>query len=624
MSKINNLKNLLSEPGTDFYENLMSSEVTVFEKLDGLNFGFTVFPDTELRFFKKNPNMPLGVVDRTLTSVYEPAVFYIDTLSEDVRDALPEAHSFGFVYFPNTSPNSIAYDNIPPNNLVLSYVEDITGVKITNPQTLNFYADILGVGRPPIHFKGKLSIEQKDKIQQLVHSTKEDDRTNLIGSILKVLVPGIKKTYLNDDIDKTIEGVIFKFDTGEETNFAKLTDETFEEIFGRRKIDTVAKDNYYLVLSDVLDFLMDFNIEKIGLRKRNFEDRYIELICNVFNAFIETKGLSYINMDYDLPDYIKNGAGINLDNISNSVTRDLINKYTSYSDLFGIILSSFRKKRKRTNVIFTDLINKHFNDIVKRISNKCSIGDSLNESFITFDEFRKVYIQGLDSKEVLGLDIDVYNQEHAQNIIGYMEPEFDVSNFMKTMFIDVAESAFKVSTKPPVNLMIDSFTPMLDDQLLRCREMYETTMIPFILVVIRSENPWFTIETQNKIMKIISDEACIASYMVVDKPVLSDIFSVIKEEYSVSRIIAPSSYKSLMEIQVRTNSINNNVLGFRNPMDPIDYYTKDQSIIHRIESYIQNNDYNSFKKHVPDVYAQIFPEIRSNADNIVDDESEVV
>ena len=624
MSKINNLKNLLSEPGTDFYENLMSSEVTVFEKLDGLNFGFTVFPDTELRFFKKNPNMPLGVVDRTLTSVYEPAVFYIDTLSEDVRDALPEAHSFGFVYFPNTSPNSIAYDNIPPNNLVLSYVEDITGVKITNPQTLNFYADILGVGRPPIHFKGKLSIEQKDKIQQLVHSTKEDDRTNLIGSILKVLVPGIKKTYLNDDIDKTIEGVIFKFDTGEETNFAKLTDETFEEIFGRRKIDTVAKDNYYLVLSDVLDFLMDFNIEKIGLRKRNFEDRYIELICNVFNAFIETKGLSYINMDYDLPDYIKNVAGINLDNISNSVTRDLINKYTSYSDLFGIILSSFRKKRKRTNVIFTDLINKHFNDIVKRISNKCSIGDSLNESFITFDEFRKVYIQGLDSKEVLGLDIDVYNQEHAQNIIGYMEPEFDVSNFMKTMFIDVAESAFKVSTKPPVNLMIDSFTPMLDDQLLRCREMYETTMIPFILVVIRSENPWFTIETQNKIMKIISDEACIASYMVVDKPVLSDIFSVIKEEYSVSRIIAPSSYKSLMEIQVRTNSINNNVLGFRNPMDPIDYYTKDQSIIHRIESYIQNNDYNSFKKHVPDVYAQIFPEIRSNADNIVDDESEVV
>ena len=615
MSNIQALSDLYRKVGDSFQNDLLSSEVTVYQKLEGNHFGFVVLEHGVFDYFKKSHHTPIGNVDRILTSMYEEPIKYIGSLPPDVTEGLPDGYKFGFYYFPDDQPISIKYDKLPKNKLVLNYVEDENGNKLSNVATLDYYASILDVDPPPIYFKGKLSQEQKDKILVYLDTPESDDtkRRSYIATVLKILVPGVKSKYLKDDLKEEGDSLIFKFDDGKSIKYSKLQDQYFENVTSTKRREAKTSDNYYLILSDILDFMKVLNFKKIGLRTRKFEDRYLEFICKVFNKFIADRGKEYIGIDYDLPEYlVKEYAKININMIKDTVTKDYIDSTLNYQELFRIFLSSFRKKRFKQNSMFTSFMNKHFNDIVDEVMKKCSFGDDLSESYINFDDFKKIFIDGEDSRDVVGVDLDVWNQTHSQHVVGYREPGYDMSNFFKTVFVSTKNTSKRSKYKNAVNIMVDSFSPMLNTQLKLMRETYEDTGIPFYLFIVRDNKNAFQDSTMIKVMDSLATEECIVDYAITDRPILSTFVSVTNAEYRINKMYCTEYYKMLLDVQVKSNTLNNNLFNLISPNETIIEYDKDDSIMIKVDDALNANQYQEFKKYVPQQYINLFSEIISN------------
>ena len=172
MSK--NLKDIYTEKGKIIMDDLLNSKrVTIYEKLDGINFGF-IYENGGFSFFKKNPKSPIGSIDRVLTTTYDEPIKYINELDKDIFYGA-DNYIFSFDYFPNTNPSTINYDSQPKNNLILNYIDDGTGNKIVDKSLLDTWADKLGVGRCPIIFDGKFSLEQIEQIfKYLNHSSSKE------------------------------------------------------------------------------------------------------------------------------------------------------------------------------------------------------------------------------------------------------------------------------------------------------------------------------------------------------------------------------------------------------------------------------------------------------------------
>lgn len=614
MNTIKTIKELYSELGQKFYDDLLSSEFTVYEKLDGNYFGVLVLPDGNFDFFRKNLNSSIGDIDRTLTTLYEKPIEYFNNIDKDIKNSFPIGYKFGFYYFPNEKPLSIKYDKMPKNNLVLNYVEDENGNKISDLITLDYYADILGVEKTPIYFKGKLDSEQKDKILEYLSSDDITKNGNIISNILKIIVPGIKKTFLKDSLDGKLKNLFFRFDTGNEVRYSKLFNESFDGIVKQESRDN--DDVYYLILSDLIDFIMMIDIEKIRLPKKGFEKRYIALMCNIFNKFVNKNGEYYLDFEFFAPDENEYHR-INYNLVKNKETLILVSQSLNFEELFKIVLGSFRKKRKKKHPLMGEKTLKYFNEIVDKIISLCSFDASLNESFITFDEFQKIYIDGEDSREVVGVDLDTYNRENIQRTAEYRIPTFDVNQFLATCFLDTKDiRPRKINkSKPKLNLVMDTFDPMSNFQYEVCKKSFEEFKTPVYLIVIKSENQAFANDTLIKILESLKTEEFIEGFMLIDRPLLSTIYNHLKEDYNINKIICNSKWSIYLDIQIQTNELNGNIFNLLDTEMPVEYYEEDDVVKLKVKNALDSKDYTKFKDNVPSQYSNMYNEIITNLKN---------
>ena len=126
MSGISHLYDLYNKKGQDFIEKLFNTYVTVNEKMDGSAFIFERDLETgKFKFYKRDQRNPITMVDRTLMKYYETPIQYIESLPPHILSNIPRGWKFGLEYFSNPQPVEIAYDRIPKNNLILSYVHVI-------------------------------------------------------------------------------------------------------------------------------------------------------------------------------------------------------------------------------------------------------------------------------------------------------------------------------------------------------------------------------------------------------------------------------------------------------------------------------------------------------------------
>ena len=408
MSGISHLYDIYNKKGKDFINNLFNSYVTVNEKMDGSAFVFDRDLETgRFNFYKRDQRNPITLVDRTLMKYYEIPIQYIESLPPHIIKDIPRGWKFGLEYFANIKPVEIAYDRLPKNNLILSYVHTKSengkpSATIQDKEKLDTWADLLGVERPPIVFQGYLNEEQKDKILDFLRTPFEElvseyKTRSFVRYIIGVLNPEAQASALNNDLDKPIEGIVFRFgeeDGESEPILSKMVDPVFTEMAkekSKKKIEEKPSDFLGITILDVMNFILERGVDSFGVSGNTDDERYISFISDVFAKFLEEYGYKYKGADFQEPDYLKKDEfRLNKPLIKDKRVLSYLESDDSYESLFKLILNSFRKIKKRAGGIITAGIIDQFNllvgDIQRVVSAKSTpkIQESQVPSFLDF------------------------------------------------------------------------------------------------------------------------------------------------------------------------------------------------------------------------------------------------
>ena len=236
MAGLQHLFDIYSKQGSEFINNLFNKKLVVSEKPDGSVFSAQQNSNGTMDFFKRDDRQPITKLDRTIMSLYEPPIEYIENKVGSKK--LPDNLRFGFEYFQNTKPVSIAYDRLPKNGLVLTHMKEMNDKgKVTkfidDPKTLKKWSKYFDVEEPFIIFDGTLSKLQKEQLEDFLKTPFEDlvkefRTSSFTKYIVSILDPKLKKTALNNTLDKPIEGLVFKFNDGE--YLAKVVDPMFTQM----------------------------------------------------------------------------------------------------------------------------------------------------------------------------------------------------------------------------------------------------------------------------------------------------------------------------------------------------------------------------------------------------------
>jgi len=254
-----------------YVESLLKSEIEVEEKLAGSRFYLEVHEGNQKKYFKGSNASPITQIDRALSRYYEKAIGHFESFNDEKLANVPDNWRFGFEYFPNLQPVSIAYARMPLNNLVLIEIAVKSNNKvsevISDDKTLNEWADILEVEGPPIIFKGQLNSEQLRTIQSYLNTPEDEleehfSTKNFAKFFIETLSPRLDKSFLQNTLDDEIEALIFKFDG---KNPMKVMNPTFE----KKKLevkDAKPSDMYSLTLVILQEFFLELDFNTIKLK----------------------------------------------------------------------------------------------------------------------------------------------------------------------------------------------------------------------------------------------------------------------------------------------------------------------------------------------------------------------
>ena len=453
------LTNIYKEAGQQFVDDLFKDYLLVTEKLSGSSFSFERH-GSELKFFKGSNKQPINLVDRTLMMYYEPAIQYILSQTSNNIEDLPEYWRFCFQYFVNNQPGAIEYDNMPKNGLILTHIQ-IRNAKgkiakvIEDPRVLRDWASAFQVTPLIPIFSGYLKEEQKRKIREFL-STPKEDHLEIFGTssfakyLITCLNPTIEKTTLQNDLDKPIDSIIFKFfKQGTNQVFAAKMIDPYTEALMKEKepidLRRAPADINEILLLDILAF-----IEERGLRAGELltsvpSERYLELMSNLFNDYIAKRGVDLQKLDIEKAEFAKGPEfNMNLDLIKNSRTKEILQKSPKLQNLYKIMVGSLRKKRNlnRIGAVMTASVIEDFNKMVSKISD--TINKETSNEFKTFGD----YLNNKVTEEIDHKDLEELVVEEK------------VLNYNK--FIDLA----KVTIKDKV-LVVEKVTQSNTQQFLR-------------------------------------------------------------------------------------------------------------------------------------------------------------
>lgn len=532
---IPHLSNIYKEKGRDFIKSLFSKRVTINEKLDASAFGVERNPISGgFDFYKRNSKNPITKIDRTLMRYYEKPIEYFNSFDKKTVDRVPFGWRFGMEYFANERPQLISYDRVPKNNLVLSYihVKDSSGKvlrTIEDKAELDGWARVLGIEEPPIIFQGFLSEEQKDKILSFLDTPAHEligrfKSSSFANYIISVLNPGLAKTTLNNDLQKNIEGIVFRFGEGEEQVPAKIVDPVFE-LLHRQKNDSSddAGDVYYITILDMMNFISLKNLQRYKVRGKTYEDRYISLICKLFNDFVESKGKDYTNIDFAEPDYLKKPEfDVNYDMITDERTLELVRYNDVNKKLFKIMLASFRKRRKKQVGIFTQGVLLQFNSTVSKIEDL--ITGAIKENEIpTFGEFLAQTGRNIMIEED---ELDELEKE------GESEMKELTQAFKSFEDVIVEDDENEDTSTKKVNIVVGRFQPFHNGHLRMIKDLRDANGLPCVVVIVntgnRTERSPFDQDLVKSMVMACGEADLIIDCVVIKRGFIQDIVAALK------------------------------------------------------------------------------------------------
>jgi cytidyltransferase-like protein len=569
MAGISHLYDLYNKKGKDFIDNLFNTYVTVNEKMDGSAFMFERDIETgKFNFYKRDQRNPITLVDRTLMKYYEKPIQYIESLPPHIINEIPRGWRFGLEYFANSAPVEIVYDEVPKNNLILSYVhkkDDLGKPKgtIQGKNDLDTWADLLGVERPPIIFQGYLGKEQKDRILDFLRTPFEDLVTeyktrSFVAFIIGVLNPELKKTALNADLEKPIEGIVFRFGEEEEEQepiLSKMVDPVFTELAkskAKKRTEEKPSDFLGITILDVMNFILENGVDTFEIEGSTEDERYISFISDVFSKFLDEYGYKYKGADFQEPEYLKKEEfRLNKNLITDRRVLKYLEEDESFESLFKLILNSFRKIKKRAGGIITPGIIDQFNAVVSSIEKKVgtkeskpAVMESEMPSFLDFKKNnlkpRKVDYVTSESDETAKDDDHFYSYNEFISALETIDTTR--KNIEKPKIVEKEED--KAPELKEVNLLIGRFQPFHNGHLKMAKFLKEKNDLPSIIAVVHPGH--------NKSGKSPFAEDLVAKYM---EAIVKDNPTLISGYFSTKRGLLGVIYGMAKEMGYKVNLI---------------------------------------------------------------------
>jgi len=164
--------------GTDYIKDIFQGDVEVSEKIDGSQFAFGkirgeiyIRSKGAMLYFENHQKM------------FSQAISYIDT----IRHIIPDEMVFYAEYLQKPKHNTLKYDRIPKNNLILFGAMHISQKFLLN--TLE-YTELLGIEHVPVIYYGKIN-----SVSDLAEMLK---RESILGgtTIEGVVVKNFNKPFL--------------------------------------------------------------------------------------------------------------------------------------------------------------------------------------------------------------------------------------------------------------------------------------------------------------------------------------------------------------------------------------------------------------------------------------------
>ena len=592
---------LINNRGDEFINRLFTLPVTVYEKLDASQFSFECDADGNFSFYKQDQNTPISKIDITLSQYYNNAIKHFQNLSLDKIKIVPLNWRFCCEYFIDKNPVYISYDKMPQNGLVLINIIDNSGngkKVLDNKELLEEWADFLDIENPPLIFQGLLSEQQKNKIMEFVRTPndklKEKFETNsFIRHLLSILHPERSTSFLRDSDRGLIEGVVFRFGNEAENFTAKILDPIFysRKIENNTKKSSLPSDIYWLTLLDIVEYLQGVNISNYKIEGETSEERYLSLICNIFNDFIQKYGSKYKDVDFELPKFMQKEAfKVGLEYIPNKQTSKLIMSEESWQNVFKVILAAFRKRKKGTNQFFTDYVLNCFNSIVQEISSLCSSpvneADDNEIGILTFDEMKR-YGKIYDVTESED-SVEVKNKEISKKLI----KQFKVLS-------DDGQKYKRELTK--ICAIVDSFEIFTNEHLKKIEDIQAKYNHKVVLVNIRTTYNLTQEEVQVRMLNSIEREynTLIQDVVNVRNGDISEILSVLLSKgYEPENIIVQNKDKDYFEKQAESSDLHGTEISIMTLDKDPDYK--------KLYNYIMNDLWSDFRKHVPVVVLNYF------------------
>ena len=250
----------------------------------------------------------------------------------------------------------------------------------------------------------------------------------------------ITQTTLQNDLDKPIDSIIFKFfKQGTNQVFAAKMIDPYTEALMKEKepidLRRAPADINEILLLDILAF-----IEERGLRAGELltsvpSERYLELMSNLFNDYIAKRGVDLQKIDIEKAEFAKGPEfNLNLDLIKNSRTKEILQKSPKLQNLYKIMLGSLRKKRNpnRIGAVMTASVIEDFNKLVNKISD--AINKETDGKFKTFGD----YLNNKVTEEINHKDLEELIVE--EKVLNY-------NKFINIGKIDVLNEAKKITKK---------------------------------------------------------------------------------------------------------------------------------------------------------------------------------
>jgi cytidyltransferase-like protein len=416
-------------------------------------------------FYKSGTSEELSIVDRTLSSLYESAIKYFQSISPEIKQSMPVDWKFGFDYLPESGVSHIKYDLTPVNSLILTHIQAMgdNGKPrkiITDNQVLNKWATKFEVQSSPVLYEGMLTLEQKDKLRNLVslsneQYSKEFSEKSFTRESYHIFNSNLVKSALNDSLDGEIDGLVISFVDGPKIKAFKL--EAFDRV-SESSEERESSHMYQITIVDILEFFTSLKIEDIQLTEENADMRYIELMSSVYNQYLEKNAYKYVGTTFESADFSTvESFKINTNYVKSETTLKYVTN-PILAELYKIVVGSFRKKRIKETTLITGSVFDQINEIVDKIEQKVFVEKTDEHEVYDFKNFitHDKVMNSEKITEALKVNYKEQGKEKVNIFVGRFQP-FTLGH------VKVLETLYKKNGHPVIVFLVKSNTVKKED-----------------------------------------------------------------------------------------------------------------------------------------------------------------